>query len=95
MGTIVSLLNVQGGRGRSEEKSDWKRVGANFDGGWGSSARGWNITEFDIVSRLDGGSNNLTGTTTVTAVTTGTTTITASSASTAITASTASTTTVS
>ena len=66
MGTIVSLLNVQGGRGRSEEKGDWERVGANFDGGWGSSARGWNITEFNIVSGLDSGFNNLAGTTAVT-----------------------------
>ena len=83
MGTIVSLLDVQGGGSRSEEEGDWERVGTNFDGGWGSSARGWNITEFNIVSGLDSSFDNLAGTTTVTTETTTETTATAHTAITA------------
>jgi len=62
LGAIVLLLNVQGGRGRSEEKGDWERVGADLDGGWGGRAGRWDVTELDVVSGLDGSLDDLAGT---------------------------------
>ena len=95
LGTIVGLLHVQVGGGRSEENLKWQLVGTDFNGSWLNIGGSVNITELNIVLGLDGSVHNLTTTTTAaTAVATGSAAITArttSAAGTAITATTTST----
>ena len=59
LGAIVSLEHVQVGGGRSEEDVEWDLAGTDFHGGWGNGASGWDITELNLVSGLDGSVDNL------------------------------------
>ena len=75
LGAIVHLLDVEVGRGRSEENVEWDLASADFDGGWGDGASRWDILELNLVSGLDGSVDDLAsatgGATAHTAITAG------------------------
>lgn len=61
LGTVVSLLDVEVGRGRSEENLQWHRVGAHLDRGRVDRAARGHIAELNLVTRLDGRWDHLAG----------------------------------
>ena len=68
------LLNIDQGRGRSENKVHWKNVSWNIDGGWVNVTRRWNIVVLNVMVRDDSSWNNtaMTITATITAAITAT-----------------------